>query len=385
MSTIVKNGMVWNGEGFQQRDLAFEGRFFTKLPETAEKTIDAAGAFIVPGIINTSANLSARSAGNYAHVFTTLSPEEAVLTTIKSMGEHLQNGVTTVRDCGCRYGESIAVRDAVERGDLTGPSIVAAGRMVLAPGGHWAGELITGPVEARKAAAKLWSEGADFFKLGVSGGIGGDREDPDSLELGLEEVKVFCDFAADHKMNVVCHTHGARSMRVALEAGAGGLMHCTFIEDDIVARIVEKGVYVTPTLTAYENIAKYGLEGGWNPKTVAMVRDDVLPAKRRSIRKLVQAGAKIAFGTMAGGFHITPFDVVHEMTYMREMGMSSAQIIESSSRTAAEACGLAEQTGTMEEGKWADFLLLEDDPLKDIAAYGTIRKVFKFGKEVFSK
>ena len=272
----------------------------------------------------------------------------------------------------------------MERGDLTGPSIVAAGRMVLAPGGHWAGELITGPVEARKAAARLWSEGADFFKLGV-GGIGGDREDPDSLELGLEEVKVFCDFAADHKMQTVCHTHGARSMRVALEAGAANLMHCTFIEDDIVDQIVERGVYVTPTLAAYENIAKYGLEGGWNPKTVEMVRENVLPAKRRSIQKLVKAGAKIAFGTMAGGFHITPFDIVDEMIYMEEMGMTPAQIMESASRIAAEACGLERRAGALETGKWADFLLLEENPLKDVTAYGKIRKVFKFGKEVFSK
>lgn len=385
MSTVIKNGMVWNGQKFKRRDLAFEGRRFTELPETAASTVFADGAFIVPGIINTSANLSARSAGNYAHIFTALSPEEATLTAIKSMGEHLRNGVTTVRDCGCRYAESIAVRDAVERGDLTGPSIVAAGRMVLAPGGHWAGELITGPIEARKAAAKLWSEGADFFKLGVSGGIGGDREDPDSLELSLDEVKVFCGFAEDHKMNVVCHTHGARSMRVALAAGAGGLMHCTFIEDDIVSQIAERGVYVTPTLAAYENIAKYGLEGGWNPKTVAMVQREVLPAKRRSIQKLIKAGANIAFGTMAGGFHITPFDVVDEMVYMQEMGMSPGQIIESSSRTAAESCGLARETGTLEPGKWADFLLLEANPLEDIRAYGCIRKIFKFGKEISLK
>ena len=385
MSTVVKNGLVWTGHDFERRNLAFEGRFFSEPAGTDTETIDAAGAFIVPGIINTSANLSARSAGNYAHIFTALTPEEAVLTTIKSMGEHLQNGVTTIRDCGCRYCESIAVRDAVERGDLTGPSIVAAGRMVLAPGGHWAGELITGPVEARKAAARLWSEGADFFKLGVSGGIGGDREDPDSLELGLEEVKVFCDFAADHKMQTVCHTHGARSMRVALEAGAANLMHCTFIEDDIVDQIVERGVYVTPTLAAYENIAKFGLEGGWNPKTVEMVRENVLPAKRRSIQKLVKAGAKIAFGTMAGGFHITPFDIVDEMIYMEEMGMTPAQIMESASRIAAEACGLERRAGALETGKWADFLLLEENPLKDVTAYGKIRKVFKFGKEVFSK
>lgn len=141
----------------------------------------------------------------------------------------------------------------MERGDLTGPSIVAAGKMIMAPGGHWAGQLITGTVEARKAAAQIWADGADFFKLGVSGGIGGDRESPDSLELTAEEVQVFCDLAKDHKMKVVCHTHGARSMRVALEAGADALMHCTFVEDDIVDRIVAQGVYVTPTITAYEN------------------------------------------------------------------------------------------------------------------------------------
>ena len=163
------------------------------------------------------------------------------------------------------------------------------------------------------------------------------------------------------------------------------MMHCTFIEDDIVDQIVERGVYVTPTLAAYENIAKYGLEGGWNPKTVEMVRENVLPAKRRSIQKLVKAGAKIAFGTMAGGFHITPFDIVDEMIYMEEMGMTPAQIMESASRIAAEACGLERRAGALETGKWADFLLLEENPLKDVTAYGKIRKVFKFGKEVFSK
>lgn len=385
MSTIIKNGKVWNGAQFEERDLAFEGRFLTETPAAGAAVIDAGGKYIVPGVINTSVNMAARSTADYSHVFSQLTPEEATVTMIKSMGEHLQNGVTTVRDCGCHGIESIVLRDAVERGDIVGPSIVAAGQMVLAPGGHWTGTIITGPIEARKAAAKLWSEGADYFKLGVSGGIGGDRELPDSLELGLEEVKVFCDFAKDHKMKVVCHTHGARSMRVALEAGADALMHCTFVEDDIVEKIVEKGVYCTPTLAAYENMAKYGLEAGWKPHTIALVRDEVLPIKRQSIRKLIQAGAKLAFGNMAGGFHTTPFDVVDEMRYMRDLGMSCAQIIASATTVAAEVCGLADKTGSLETGKWADLVILEDDPSRDIEAYNKIWRVFKFGKEVFSK
>ena len=206
MRTVIRNGNVWNGESFVHEDIAFEGRFFTGIPEHPDREVDAADMYIVPGIINTSVNLSARFTGDYAHVFINLSPEEATVTSIKSMSEHLRNGVTTVRDCGCRYNESIVLRDAVDRGDLIGPTIVAAGKMVLAPGGHWAGTLVTGKVEARKAAAQLWAEGADFFKLGVSGGVGGDRESPDSLELGEEEVQVFCDFAKDHNMKVVCHT-----------------------------------------------------------------------------------------------------------------------------------------------------------------------------------
>lgn len=383
MRTVIRNGNVWNGESFVHKDIAFEGRFFTEIPAHPDREVDAAGMYIVPGIINTSANLSARSTGDYAHVFINLSPEESTVTSIKSMSEHLRNGVTTVRDCGCRYNESIVLRDAVERGDLIGPSIVAAGKMVLAPGGHWAGTLVTGKVEARKAAAQLWAEGADFFKLGVSGGVGGDRESPDSLELGEEEVQVFCDFAKDHNMKVVCHTHGARSMRVALAAGADALMHCTFAPDDVVEQIVEKGVYVTPTLAAYENIAKYGIEGGWSPRVVEMVRDYVLPAKRVSISKLIRAGAKIAFGTMAGGFHITPFDVVDELRYMEQLGMSTARIIRSCTVTAAEVCGIQHVAGSVEPGKWADFLILKSNPLHSVEAYGEISKVFKFGREIF--
>ena len=384
MAMIVKGGKVWNGAAFEERDLFVEGRYLTDAAAEGCEVVDAAGKYIVPGIINTSVNMTARSTGDYAHVFLGLSPEQATVTAMVSMGEHLRNGVTTVRDCGCRHNESLVLRDAVERGDIVGPSIVACGKMVLTPGSHWAGEFVTGAIEARKAAANIWAGGADFFKLGVSGGIGGDREIPDSLELGLDEVKAFCDFGNDHKMKVVCHTHGARSMRVALEAGAYALMHCTFIEDDIIEKIVEKGVYVTPTLAAYEGMAIFGLECGWNPKTVAMIRDEVLPAKRKGIRKLVAAGAKIAFGTMAGGFHITPFDNMREFHHMQEMGMSNAQIIQSTSQIAAEVCCLQDRVGALETGKWADFLLLDENPLDNIEAYGKISKVFKFGKEVYS-
>ena len=381
MSTIIKNGFLWNGTAFEKKDLVFDGRWITDAT-AADHAIDAAGKYVLPGIINTSVNMSARSESNYAHIFIELSPEEATVKMIQSMGEHLRNGVTTVRDCGCRHNEAIVLSDAVEKGAIRGTSIVAAGKMVIAPGGHWAGALVTGTVEARKAAAEIWAGGADFFKLGVSGGIGGDREMPDSLELSAEEVQVFCDFAKDHKMKVVCHTHGARSMRVALQAGADALMHCTFVQDDIVDEIVRKGVYVTPTIAAYEYIGQYGLEAGWNPGTVAMVRDEVLPVKRKSVRKLVKAGAKIAFGTMAGGFHITPFDTVEEMKYMQELGMNNAQIIRSCTQTAAEACGLADRAGALEPGKWADILLLNGNPLEDIEAYRKIERVFKFGQEV---
>ena len=382
MRTVIRNGNVWNGNGFEKRDIAFEGRYLTDVSADSDRELDAAGMYIVPGIINTSANLSARSAGNYAQIFIGLSPEEATVTSIKSMTEHLHNGVTTVRDCGCRYNESIVLRDAVERGDLIGPTIVAAGKMVLAPGGHWAGMQVTGKVEARKAAAQLWAEGADFFKLGVSGGVGGVRESPDSLELGREEVQIFCDFAKDHNMKVVCHTHGARSMQVALAAGADALMHCTFITDEIVEKIAEKGVYVTPTLAAYENIAKYGIACGWNKHVVEMVNDKVLPAKRTSISKLIHAKAKIAFGTMAGGFHITPFDVVDEMRYMEQLGMNAGEIIKSCTSVAAELCGIEANTGSLETGKWADLLVLKRNPLVNIGAYGEISRVFKFGKEI---
>ena len=102
MRTVIRNGNVWNGEGFVHEDIAFEGRFFTGIPEHPDREVDAADMYIVPGIINTSVNLSARFTGDYAHVFINLSPEEATVTSMKSMTEHLRNGVSTVRDRGCR-------------------------------------------------------------------------------------------------------------------------------------------------------------------------------------------------------------------------------------------------------------------------------------------
>ena len=165
-----------------------------------------------------------------------------------------------------------------------------------------------------------------------------------------------------------------------INAGATAIEHATFLDMEIDDELIEKGIYIVPTFEPYMNYALYGEQNNQLMDTVLAARA-IVSEKKTRFHEAYEMGVKIAFGRDSGGFLMDQGKFAGEMLYMEDAGMSRADIINSATRNAAELCGLADITGTIETGKEADLVILKDNPLDNLMAFeNSLSGVFARGK-----
>jgi imidazolonepropionase-like amidohydrolase len=348
------------------------------------------GMTLMPGMIDVHVHLGLDGSPNYFQIMLTETQALCAIRAVKKVKRIVESGFTTIRTLGDKGQIDIAVKQAIEAGEILGPRLLASGRAITMTGGHGdmfpphvmiegMGRIVDGPVEARKAAREQLKAGADNIKLMATGG--GMSPGPGTVaQLTIEEMQAAVEEAEKWGKTTAAHAIGAEGIVNALKAGVRTIEHGTFLDEEGIELLLKKGAYLVPTLAAFKTI-KYGKEAGVPEYTIEKVRY-FATAHYANLKKAVQAGVKVVAGTDAG----TPFNYHGESAYELEClvanGLSPMQAIHAATRVAAEALKL-QDIGVLGIGKVADFIAVEGDPLKDITLlqdHGRIKMVVKAGK-----
>jgi imidazolonepropionase-like amidohydrolase len=361
------------------------------MPEGAE-VVDASGMMVMPGLIDAHVHLCLEGGPNILAILQ-YPPGLLQLMAARNALNTLEAGYTTVRDMGAPMGFAISLKRAIGMGIARGPRIVTSGRVISQTGGHadfhlpsginfdLMSRIADGPDEVRKAAREQLRDGADWVKICSSGGVMSPTDPVDTRQFTVDEIRAAVEEANAVGKNVAAHAHGTTGIRNAVMAGVKTIEHGTIMDDEVVSLMAEKGVFHIPTLVASWGILKHGREAGIPDYAVAKA-EQLATYPGRSMMLSHGAGVKVAAGTDAG----TPFnrhgENAKELELMVEAGFKPMEAIRATTKVGAEAVGLGRVTGTLQKGKWADVIVVDGDPLKDIKVLqdrSLIRLVMKGG------
>ena len=321
------------------------------------------------------------------------SAAQLALESVPNARAMLEAGFTTVRDVGVyRALTDVALRDAINRGDIPGPRMFVAGAYVTITGGAGA---MTGfapdvtlpwdlrygiadsPWEVRKVVRQLAHDGADHIKVLSSGAVLTHNSNPNSREFTLEELQAAVDEAKSFGLRVEAHAHSPEGIKNAIRAGVASVEHATQIDDEGIALAKQHQTYLDMDIYDEECIQEEGKTGSI-PKDFLEHDAQLGQIQRDNFRKAVAAGAKMSFGTDAG---VCAYGTsAKQFAFMVKYGMTPMQAIQAATTNAADLLGHANEFGSIKPGKFADIIAVSGDPLADIHALENVKFVMKDGK-----
>lgn len=358
--------------------------------------IDLKQATLMPGFIDMHVHLDGElnPPGSYSERFYMNSADIALRSTHYA-ALTLKAGFTTVRDLGTSDIDAIsALRDAINQDLVMGPRIFMAGKSLATTGGHADPTngirsdlrhdpgpkegVLNGPDDAYKAVRQRYKDGSDVIKLTVTGGVLSLAKSGDNPQFTDRELEAVVAAARDYGFKVAVHAHGAEGMKRAIIAGVDSVEHGTYMDDEAMALMKASGTWYVPTIAAGKWVAELAEQEGKLPAVVRPKAAAVGPQIQDTFAKAYAFGVKIAFGTDTG---VSPHGQnAKEFQYMVEAGMPPMAAIQSATRDAATLLGELEDLGTIEVGKYADFVAVDGDPLKDISILMTPSFVMKGGE-----
>lgn len=364
-------------------------------PAAGDTVIDLRDATLMPGLMDMHVHISSQQSGaaGYAERFY-LNPADVALRATTYARKTLMAGFTTVRDCGAGDKLNLAIRDAVAKGWIDGPRVIAAGS-VTTTGGHGdstnglASELqallaprlpgtANGADEMRAAVRQRYKDGADFIKVAATGGVLSLAKSGQAPLFTEAELAALVETARDYGLVVAAHAHGTEGMLRAVRAGVRSIEHGTYMTDEVMAAMKERGTYYVPTISAGRFVAEKSKVDGYFPEIVRPKAATIGPLIQETFGRAYAAGVKIAFGTDQG---VGPHgDNGLEFVYMVEAGMPPMAAIKSATIEAARLIDMEDQLGTVEPGKLADLVAVSGDPIADIRRMTDVRFVMKGGR-----
>jgi imidazolonepropionase-like amidohydrolase len=357
------------------------------------RTIDLAGHTCTPGWTDLHVHLGSQSSPRSYEEGFRLDDTAFALRGVSYGRKTLMAGFTSVRDLGGEVAPHL--RDAINQGLIEGPRIWAAGKSIATTGGHAdptngmnsaLAHLVgpPGPTEgvinsvedARQAVRQRYKEGSDVIKITATGGVLSYARSGDAPQFTVEEVRSVVDTAKDYGYRVAAHAHGAEGMKRAVLGGVTSIEHGSYMNDEIMALMKQKGTWYVPTISAGRFVAEKAKIDGYFPDVVRPKAARIGALIQETAGKAYRAGVKIGFGTDMG---VGPHgDNAREFIHMVEAGIPATYALQSATIYAAEVLGVDDQ-GTIEVGKRADIVAMPGDPLKDIDVVMNVDFVMKDG------
>ena len=359
-----------------------------KVPADAVR-IELPNATVLPGLIDTHTHLTMDPKFGYERLSTS-APRET-LTGAKNARVTLLAGFTTARNVGARDFTDVALRDAINAGDVPGPRLLVSGPPLSITGGHCDNNMLPfeyhatsdgvadGIAAVQHKVRENIKYGADVIKVCATGGVLSLGDNPQHSQFTQEEMKAIVVDAHRLGRKVAAHAHGAEGIRWAAEAGVDSIEHGSYIDDAGIAAMKEHGTYLVPTLYLGDwMIDNAGLTR--LPPPLLAKAQEVIPAARKNIARAFAAGVKVAFGTDAA---VYPHGLnAHEFAVMVKLGLTPLQAIQAATVNAADLLGWSGKVGTLEPGAWADIVAVDGDPVKDVTTLERVKFVMKGGEVV---
>ncbi len=376
--------IVVDGERIESVQAGYQG--------TAD--IDLTDAFVMPGWIDMHVHIaSQQSPRSFVEGFV-MEPADYALRAVPYAEKTLMAGFTTVRDTGTGAGLAQSIRRAVAAGHIVGPRIYTSGKSLATTGGHAdptngvteelrgdpgpADGVVNGVDDAYKAVRARYKEGADLIKLTATGGVLSQAKSGQNPQFTEEEIAAIVTAAKDYGFRVAAHAHGTEGMRRAVAAGVDSIEHGTYMSDEVMELMKEKGTWYVPTVMAGMFVAEKAEVDGYFSELVRPKAAAIGPVISATFTRAYKAGVKIAFGTDTG---VSPHgDNWQEFIYMVGGGMPAMEAIVSATRSAADLLGEWNNLGSIEAGKYADIVAVPGDPREDVQEFGRVHFVMKGGR-----
>jgi imidazolonepropionase-like amidohydrolase len=299
-------------------------------------------------------------------------------------------GFTAVRDAGTfRALVDVALRNAINAGQVEGPRMFVPGAYVTITGGG--GEVATGvvipdemrrgvannAVEVRQRVRELLAGGADFIKIIATGAVVSEGAQPGASEYTEQEIRVAVEEAAKAGTYVIAHAHGADGIKNAVRAGVRSIEHGSYLDDEGIELMLRHGTWLVADIYNGDYIEEIGRRDGWSEEILRRNRETT-DTQREGFAKAVRAGVRIGFGTDAG---VYPHgDNARQFAYMVRHGMTPLGAIRAATIDAAASLGRAQELGSIAPGKFADLIAVDGDPLTDIERLRHVAAVIKNGR-----
>lgn len=353
--------------------------------------IDLSDKFVLPGLMDMHVHLLGELGPNSRMEALTMTTSMDALRGAQYARRTLQAGFTTVRDLGGEPEAIYALRAAVDQGWVPGPRIIAAGSAIAATGGHgdvdgvkaellelWTPETICdGPYDCRRATRHAVKFGADWIKITATGGVLSDTATGTDQQMTDDELREIMDTAHGLGVKVAAHAHGTDGINAALRAGIDSIDHGSFLDNESIKLLKETGAYLVPTLLPSYKIPAQMENNPFFTDAIKEKANAASAASKSNFSKAVRANVKIAFGTDTGvTIHGENAD---EFAYMVENGMTPMQAIHAATVAAADLIEKSETLGTIEPGKLADIIAVDESPLDDISILENVTVVIKDG------
>jgi len=294
-----------------------------------------------------------------------------------------------VRNVGASGYSDVALRDAINDGEIDGPRLRVSGPALGITGGHCDNNLLPpgyhvkreavadGPWAVRAKVREVIKYGADLIKFCATGGVLSKGDRVGGQQYTLEEMQALVDEAHQHKRKVAAHAHGAEGIRTAIIAGVDSIEHSSLIDDEGIRLAKKHGTFLVMDIYNDTFILQHGAEVGMLPESLEKERQ-IGQLQRDNFRKAFEAGARMAFGS--DGAVYPHGDNGKQFAYMVEYGMTPMQAIQAATVHAAELIGWPDTVGAIEAGRFADIIAVEGDPLDDVSLLEDVRFVMKGGK-----
>ena len=361
-------------------------------PGSNDKLIDLSKKTVMPGLIDMHVHIESETSKDaLVKRFTQNEADIAFQSTIYAR-KNLMAGFTTVRDCG-GTGVNIALRNAVNAGTIVGPRIFTAGKGIATTGGHGdptngnrkelMGDpgpkegVINGPEDAYQAVRQRYKDGADFIKITATGGVLSVAKDGSGPQFTQDEVNAIVTAAKDYGFHTAAHAHGAEGMKRAVLAGITTIEHGTIMSDEVMDLMKQKGTYHVPTIIAGRSAAEYAKIPGYYHPLVVPKALEIGSKIQENFGKAYKKGVKMAFGTDAGVF--PHGENAREFGYMVEGGMPAIEALLCAMQVNANLLGWGDRIGSIEAGKLADIVAVDENPVNNIKTMENVTFVMKDG------
>ena len=382
---------IYTGELYNSQILV-EDRLIIKIDKDLSgkyknvRLVDLSRLTLIPGLMDSHVHLIGNtklkgyeSIGESSYLSTIYGVDNAKKT--------LLAGFTTVRNVGAGNYADVALKQAIDRGLVSGPTMIVSGPALGITGGHCDSNILPydyghksqgvadGPWEVRKMVRKNRKYGANLIKFCATGGVMSKNTNVNNKQYTLEEMQAIVDEAHSHGMKVAAHAHGLEGIKAAIIAGVDSIEHASYIDDETIELSKQKGTYLSMDIYVSDFILGEGKDQGILEESLQKERV-VGKIQRQNFRKSVNANAKISFGTDAGIYPHGKNAI--QFKYMVEWGMTPLQAIQASTIKTAELFGLA-NIGNLKEGFEADIVGVEGNPLEDITVLEDVSFVMKDG------